>query len=1257
MGASNSAEVRSAERRGGARDVRTADPQKNGQITSLVGTLDDRMEQFDCQSEEKALVHVSQTDTIVSQKEGNPELTEVLHGAEVPEVNVGKEEKKSSDGKTLTVEKGREEGPADSSEVGFKKLFRAIGLKFTLKKDQSDSTETQEERKEDKGETSSSKEAEDAQGVTTMDDVKEQPVEESEAGGKPGGPAGDLPTDKDGGDTVDLQEATEEVPQKSQADISSESPYSPPQDTLSPLKRFFTQGIFSSLRKTESSATPIEEEIQEEVTAMEEPKETEEIAELSTEESEKTTIEATEEPQQEESTTPETTEAEHIPETVIITEETLNEDEIKSGVINEVKIHQTVVEEKADTLSAEDTNHIKYAEDEEDVDDEETSSEEDFPGKSFEAELLSSIEKQIQKLPLKQLFTGTCRKRFSSKKQTDEEEAEPSLSPEDSEEHLNDVSAQMEGVSEGDEGGSVLADKGKKTDAFLHWASFKKLITPMKNLQRASGSEEEVTNLIVTEEEDEMKPTEDEQAEFSTEEPKKKASSSVSWESLICVGSSKKRARKGSGGGEEKPEESQELIKEPELEISQEVDHEQTGGDGGSTWVSLKKLIPGSKKKKSDDQQEQVSSDQAGSDTLLVDLESPPAVPVSESSALEPVDITLNEDIPQKQADVAGEVVTEDTIAKIPSEELSQDHETPDVTTEVPQEYEVKQAEAVLQEAVESISLIPVVLPVTLADTKVEVVLVSVSSQILESVTKEEKTVLAAHEMSEVTAICTGFDSKAKSQVAAEIHEADIKEQKIQFQEAGAQVQQILEEKEKFPEQNGIEEVSQAQIEVKEQISEAVNDLQEAVPVKEALVSSGEGEIETLEVHLVAEDTPKPVAEGPVVSNADEFASGQSTNVIEVSSAKREKSEEDHIKDTAGDAPVVEAVIKSDVDVALTNVTAAVEDVCESIEKTAEESFLQTQATAAEEHRPDISPESTKEAMEIISETEREFFVSNVHHETEVATITPTDSLATSIITKGDKTEEQEVSETETVETGPALLEENVDVREVAEGSKKAEEELTEEEVRHEAKEDTECDKSHTTREEDSHEEEDAKVELEDQGLDHQATEIAVDGVPFELVSVRDVSSQTDEVEVYSSEPETKEDPCQEVSDTKTEERATVELQKSEDAEQATTAKVDSGLMEAIVPDSQCQMLLAQEQCEAIKEEESQVTEHVDLPESTTGGPPECQKPRADILQTSVEGPQQSTVVPVADIGSETVATKDMQYQEATSESIQSKVV
>ncbi|KAG5857267.1 hypothetical protein ANANG_G00017600 [Anguilla anguilla] len=108
--------------------------QKNGKISDLNGKTDDQIEGFDGRSGEKVLAEVGQADSVlVSQKDDILEVMEVLQD-EVTTLTAEKELPKIYS-PSLTDEKATNEEPNDAREVGFKKIFRFVGFKFTLKKD------------------------------------------------------------------------------------------------------------------------------------------------------------------------------------------------------------------------------------------------------------------------------------------------------------------------------------------------------------------------------------------------------------------------------------------------------------------------------------------------------------------------------------------------------------------------------------------------------------------------------------------------------------------------------------------------------------------------------------------------------------------------------------------------------------------------------------------------------------------------------------------------------------------------------------------------------------------------------------------------------------------------------------------------------------------------------------------------------------------------------------------------------------------
>lgn len=252
-----------------------------------------------------------------------------------------------------------------------------------------------------------------------------------------------------------------------------------------------------------------------------------------------------------------------IPQTAELHEERLYEDKIKEEISIEAYGSQTVLEEGEDAVVAE----ISSTEYEDDVE-EESNSEEESPVMSFEAELLSSLEKKLHNL-----FIGNCMKRFPTKKQASKEDeiqsagdgeliSEELQSPEKSIEGSVEWSVQMEDAAETDEDANDLVNEERKNNEKLPWSSLKKLITPKKRVRRSSESNSEGPNLIFNKEEEEQKPSEaNQETKLDKKKPTKKIHSSVSWETLLCLRSTKKSTKT----------EAQELGSEHEIEGSSEV--------------------------------------------------------------------------------------------------------------------------------------------------------------------------------------------------------------------------------------------------------------------------------------------------------------------------------------------------------------------------------------------------------------------------------------------------------------------------------------------------------------------------------------------------------------------------------------------------------------------------------------------------------------------------------------------------------------
>lgn len=505
------------------------------------------------------------------QKEDSPETIEVLQDEVSPQVNGEEEEEKSvSADKTASIEeKASEEKATESNEVGFKKIFRFVGFKFTLKKDKNEKTEpvqllTVKETEDGATEAAAEESKEEAITVESKpedENAPEAPEKEKESTTEDAvepEAATALPATEAPAETVaesaaePEQQPAEEVaaaPEKEpseeeitaaekekEPETQTESPTSPPsQETQSPFKRFFTQGIFSNLRKKTSFKKSKDQEPTKEKPHEEDIKEDEEKAEEAVAEDKDVKEEAPEgatEEQAEESTATAEIKVEAVAEESPFTaeEQTAEEPKVQVEATSESEptqetetVAQAAASEVEEVPAAETTDEAKPTDDTKPADDKPTeSTEEQHISESAaepttEPEAVSSQDKsKAQGSPLKKLFTGAGLKKLSSKKQKGKKEAEskpaesgeqvveqiqsstesaeppkpdsgPS-SPEESGEHVVGEASQPEDNVEGE---AVASDSEKKKDGILPWASFKKLVTPKKRVKRSSESEDE----------------------------------------------------------------------------------------------------------------------------------------------------------------------------------------------------------------------------------------------------------------------------------------------------------------------------------------------------------------------------------------------------------------------------------------------------------------------------------------------------------------------------------------------------------------------------------------------------------------------------------------------------------------------------------------------------------------------------------------------------------------------------------------------
>ncbi|XP_041814858.1 A-kinase anchor protein 12b isoform X2 [Chelmon rostratus] len=623
---------------------------------------------------------VGQADGVsVAQKEEALETMDTIQDEVAPQVNGEKVEKESSDVNDISAveEKAVEEKPDEASEVGFKKIFRFVGFKFTLKKDKSEEKDPVKlltvKDKEEEEVSGTDEPTKDADAATAEE--KEAPAEEKEADTEASTADAEVIKDSDKAETTDAPaegtttEAADEAVKEEGAEKEVETTPPSQEATVSPFRKLFNAGLFSNLRK-KASIKKTKEEEDKEAAVEEEVSKTDETTAADVEEKEEKVQETNEAAQ----ATPEGEKTEPKEEAPATPEET------KSETTTEP---QVTVEPPAPAATP--TTETKQEEEKAEA----SAEVENAPAEvTSEAELLSSQEKaKPQGSPLKKLFTGAGLKKLSTKKQKTKKDAETKLtesgeqaaeqlqsstesaeppkadsgpsSPEESGEHVIAVEVtQNEPSHEAD--GEVASDGEKKKEGIIAWSSFKKLVTQKKRVKRSSESDDEATGekpaksatlsssesaaLVdngVEEEAKEDKPNEEEaktetteKLVSSTEEPKKKMDTSVSWEALMCMGGPKKRTRRTSDSDDEETKIEEELPaaaegeQEGKTEAATDIS-KNTESDGEiittsepissppereSAWDTLKRIVMSKSKAKAEEKPEE-SAEQIQSDS------------------------------------------------------------------------------------------------------------------------------------------------------------------------------------------------------------------------------------------------------------------------------------------------------------------------------------------------------------------------------------------------------------------------------------------------------------------------------------------------------------------------------------------------------------------------------------------------------------------------------------------------------------------
>nr|XP_060609544.1 A-kinase anchor protein 12 isoform X1 [Anolis sagrei ordinatus] len=253
--------------------------QKNGQISSLNGITEEQVDlslkpdELNGQQAEVIVTDVGQRETAnVILKEESLENMEARPPESTNNTNKNDDQKdvQDADKQSPSVEEGEEQeqpGESPSNDVGFKKVFKLVGFKFTVRKDKTekvepvqllnvkvddtdvasdrsgDHKEVKKETMEEAAQTEVPCSIEKTEQETQTDKMKEEPSLEKET-------------------ESSIEAGSQDAEMKNDESKSPESPTSPlTSETSSPFRKFFTQG-WAGFRKRTSFRKSKEEEQQ-----------------------------------------------------------------------------------------------------------------------------------------------------------------------------------------------------------------------------------------------------------------------------------------------------------------------------------------------------------------------------------------------------------------------------------------------------------------------------------------------------------------------------------------------------------------------------------------------------------------------------------------------------------------------------------------------------------------------------------------------------------------------------------------------------------------------------------------------------------------------------------------------------------------------------------------------------------------------------------------------------------------------------------
>uniref|UniRef100_A0AAR2KBK2 A kinase-anchoring proteins AKAP-5 and AKAP-12 calmodulin (CaM)-binding domain-containing protein n=1 Tax=Pygocentrus nattereri TaxID=42514 RepID=A0AAR2KBK2_PYGNA len=836
----------------------------------------------------------------VTLKEDDTETTEDLQEGDTSQENTEElvkelvKEMVNADG---VAEKEAEVGDKQNDiEVGFKKMFRFVGFKFTLKKDKCDKSDTEEPltNEQDKKVAICSEDSRDITEDSSVSTNEQEEMQKDITGGdgqnesRKSNTAPETDNETAESQISEITENIEKItPDEEEIEEVTQSPE--PEEPMSPIKRFFTQGIFATLRKKRKYEAPKENK-------------EDELKRTDTEEGEKLGEDAPEDrtcvcldisnitpeegrelnkPAPEKELT-NSQEQEKVPASPLIRLFR----KLSTRRQREAKPTETNLTEPGENLNEKlqsSTEVIKVTKEEEEAKPAEEDQITDISPEESKKKSDSAVSWESL------ICIGSNKKR--SRKTSDSEDATQDRGEEPKKTTESPLVSSTEGdydhlTSSTEQTGSPAEEEVGST-----WKSLKKLVTPKrKGRMEESGSSDQIpSDTEITKDESSCSITkfipgrkkrkfDGQQEQMSNEAGKDAGTDNEDDETPAVV-----------------PLSEYEII-EPEKKRVQPMIEEDKPKEPSPSVKSSYDVKPSVVPISSDyieDLTEFLSKHQQLSDIPEEGIiEESVATPVS-SAEWTTQDDTLAEDIVELTADAvtAPEPGTElfngDETTEMVSavSQLTESPKTSGNVTPVPLEYDMREADVIIQEVVETICMTPSVMSITSKDKDPEALAVSVFPCIVESTVTAEMKVLVAHEKAEATSICTGLVSQeigdveeisplalvegisesieaVSTELVSEdltkgpelagpatdgVCAAEVKEIKTELLEA------FLPDKQ-YPPLGEISTVEQ-EGEVKDDTTEAINGNQEIASVQMAVVIAVQGETLLLEKQVTAKNT------------------------------------------------------------------------------------------------------------------------------------------------------------------------------------------------------------------------------------------------------------------------------------------------------------------------------------------------------------------------------------------------------------------